>query len=146
MLRIACSAMTAALLLAGCGETAAENPEPDASAEESPTCPAYDPRNGSAVIDFMPDIVKPPVLKIQFLVDAPNDGDAYELEFESIQESAPPSYVFDLKRTETGMLRVITETSVGYTQSDFPEPELRSIVINCEGNRFFEIEPVEVVQ
>ncbi len=95
---------------------------------------------------MMPGIVEPPVLHIEFKVDAPNTEDKYELVFESVQESAPPSYVFTLKQNESDVVSTKPgEVTVTYDQSAFPETELRSIVITCEGARFYGIEPVETV-
>lgn len=144
MSRIIITAVATTVLLAGCAVD--EKPVEDTGSAEILTCPAYNPRDGIARLDMMPGIDTPPILHVEFVVDAPSLGDEYELVFESIQESAPPSYVYDLKRTESDVISTKpAETLVTYNRSAFPEAELRSIVINCEGSRFYEIEPVDVV-
>lgn len=146
MSRISIGVATAVLMLSGCEGIEERSEDAAISPEEILTCPASNPREGRAVIDFMPGIVEPPVLNIDFLVDTPSGGDVYELVFENIQESAPPSYVYNLKRKEAGLTDDYSEWRVEHAVSAFPEGALRSIVINCEGNRFYEIEPIEVVE
>ena len=149
MSRILTLSILTTALLAGCSNTG-YGPNPiDAEVDAAvppPPCLADNPTNGAAWIDKMPGMNSNPTLHIKFTVDAPNEGDEYELVFDAAQESAPPSYIYHLKRSKAGALRVITETDLKFAFAEFAEPKLRSVIILCGGEPFLDIEPVEIVQ
>ena len=147
MSRIFALSILTTALLAACSSAGYDARPIEADVEAAvppPPCLADNPRDGAAWIDKMPGMNSNPTLHIKFTVDAPNEGDEYELVFEAAQESAPPSYMYHLKRSKAGALRVITETDLKFSFAEFAEPELRSVIILCGGEDFLEIEPIEI--
>lgn len=107
-------------------------------------CLASDPSEGYAWIDKMPGVGATPTLHFNFQVKTGNEGDEYGFTFQSAQESSPPSYVYEMALVNPGTDRVESNISVSYREPEFAEPELRSVVITCGGELFYEIEPVEI--
>lgn len=149
--KILLSAGFVILGLTGCSgseeETTASAAADNAAMEGIMDCPATAPREASAVIDKMPG-PDAPALRVTFTFDTPNEGDEYALEFSHSEESAPPAYVYNLVRTVPGHSRVWTPVEdFSYTETSFSEPELRAVIIQCDGfQEPFEISPVEIVQ
>ena len=147
MSRILTLSILTTALLAACSSAGYDARPIEADVEAAvppPPCLADNPRKGAAWIDKMPGMNSNPTLHIKFTVDAPNEGDEYELVFDAAQESAPPSYMYHLKRSKAGVQHEITETDLKFAFAEFAEPELRSVIILCGGEDFLEIEPVEI--
>lgn len=133
------AAEMAAEVPAAADETAAD----DAAALP---CLAENARDGEAWINRMPGPGATPTLHVQFKVDARNSGDVFTLAFRGADRALPPAYRYELVRTSAGMLPAITEIAVSYQEPNFAEPELRAVMISCDGAPLIEISPVEIVQ
>ncbi|MEQ8176790.1 MAG: hypothetical protein RIC52_18110 [Amphiplicatus sp.] len=131
------------------GETAAEEPgaADEMAADETGALPclAENARDGEAWINKMPGPGATPTLHVQFKVDARNGGDVFTLVFRAADRAMPPAYRYDLVRTSAGMLPAITEIAVSYQEPNFVEPELRAVIVSCDGAPLIEISPVEIV-
>jgi len=136
------------------GETQAEAPAatdetaPDETMPDEPgalPCLAENARDGEAWINKMPGPGATPTLHVQFKVDARNGGDVFTLVFRAADRAMPPAYRYDLVRTSAGMLPAITEIAVSYQEPNFVEPELRAVIVSCDGAPLIEISPVEIV-
>ena len=140
------------LFLSGCNGSSEEPVKPNADvADENAAieCAASSPENGSASIKrtFGPD-APPPKLKVVFSFGTPSSGDKYDLEFSHSEKTNPPTFVYNLVRTDVGLTTDYTKVKdFTYEEEDFAEPSLMAVKIHCDNfGDDFEISPVENIE
>ena len=108
------------------------------------SCPVKDPRNVNIWINAMPGMNDNPTLIAEFTVTAPTPGYSFDLELSTVQESMPPTYIYDLVATPPAepVIQVETEVEVRIEKPRLDYKELLGLEIMCGGTSLIRLDEV----